>query len=230
MDMNHEERVPPSAPYGFRIFDLEKKTSRMIKLPGTYEAWLNNEEFLLTSSEPEFVDQKLLRYRLGEEFPYIFSAERGWWGQCDVLKDGKSFLISLSQEKKDNPTELGESDLSSRIVKFNTKTGAHVDVSPIGGWSEYQMPQFSPSGKHISYVQLEDPDAETGAVKGKVHVDNKEISEFQGFPFQYKWVDDKTLVFIEEHKMSVIDAENGKLLFQVPINQEVEMQIRPQKL
>ncbi len=207
----------PSAPYGYRVYDVLTKTNTAIKFPGEFQIWLPDGSFLLTSAETDLFDQHLLRYHVGEDLPQLVTNLRGWWGQTSVSPDARTLLIAFSQpvpSSKDinMSTDIGDTpQLSSRILKYNLRTANFVNVSPVGFWSEYQMPSYSPSGKRIAYVQQSEMDS-AGFVHGKLIIDGKPVIDLPHAPFEYYWIDDNTLTTVEDDTLLVINANTGREL------------------
>ncbi len=206
----------PSAAYGYRIYDLGAKNSKPIQLPGEFEAWLPNGEFLLTSAETEMFDKTLLLFKQGDELPQVLSPTKGWWGQSRVSSDGRNVLIAFSAalpsarlKSIDEHTLNDDPRFSSRIVKLNLRTKKLFDVSPSGFWSEYQMPSTSPSGKHIAYIQQEEID-NSGYIHGKLVVDDKAIANFPGLPFEYHWINEDTIALADDQTIVLVNANTGK--------------------
>ena len=202
--MGSPELELPAAEYGFHIYDTESGESQPIDIPGEYLAWLPSGDFLLTLTDTIPVEGQL--FRLGAEGGNLtlVTPQRGWFGQADGSPDGNLLLVSIGRRVAGRGT--------SQIVEVDVTTGAVQEVTPAGGWTEFQWPRFSPSGTRIAYQhRLNEPTRFVVVVDGKPVYHCKTVS-IRCTP---QWIDDRSLVIPDlgpdEKALVVVDADSGEV-------------------
>jgi len=188
--------------YGYRIYDLQSAVSRPLSLPGNYLAWLPSGDFLLSSAEVAPVDQRSLRFKPGGKHPELLTHRKGWYGQMAMSGDGRWLLTGVSQK-------FG-AELTSQIIKIDLLSGAVADITPLGGFAEYQYPQFSPSGTHVSYIRRLGPPQQP---RFNIIIDGTSIYQETGRMPEYRWITDDSLVVLDpgERSIVVLDTVNGRV-------------------
>lgn len=190
------------ANYGFHIYQLETRKTRRINLPGHYLAWLPGGDFLLVSSEEKPLEKRLLRFTPGDAEPKAVAKQRGWYGQVHASSNGRWIVAALPQG---SPSEA-----VSQIVKIDLADGEMTNITPQGRFAEYQSPQFSPSGRFVSYIRNEGTESSKWR-KATLIVDRKPVQEIVGY-LKHRWIDDQSIVYLNRKlkELVVLDSNSGE--------------------
>jgi hypothetical protein len=184
-----------TANYGHYIFDLATgKTTRYRHSPGI---WLSKDEFLLVTKDGMFRQE----IASGKLTPLPI-ARLGDLGQIMLRSNGRQLLAVLDTTLRMNSSQVVQIDLD----KFESKL-----LTPLGKWTEYQWPTYSPSSSRYCYLHR------TGQSKDKhplmdIVVGKKVIYSYEGHQSLF-WIDDNTLAVIvalnRSRELVVLDVDSG---------------------
>jgi Tol biopolymer transport system component len=200
------------AEYGFFFYDLESGAVRGLgsDLPGQFEAWLPDGEFLLSSPESRLTQAVLMRFNPAGRRTTPLKLPAGGYGQIDVSHSGQAFVTSFGLER--------DGRLASQILRVDLNSGQATALTPVGDWAAYQWPRFSPSGERVAYIrQLELPGSRWPPrvlmVGERRLLDCSE--ELKNLDF--RWVNDSTLAASCGNEVFVVDADSGEVRGRQPV-------------
>lgn len=188
-----ELKVRP-AKYGSYVFDLAKKISRPLEFPnGNLFIWLADGNFLIESN-----DNIIMHDVIDNTERSLINLGNGW--QTSLSNDGKLILTTIRDKRM----------TTSQIIKMGMPQGQTTPITPIGKFTEYQWPTFSPSGKSIAYQHRIGTD--NGKPVISLVVDGRDIYNYTG-NLSYKWIEDSTIVVIErsQKEAAIIDVGTKKV-------------------
>jgi Dipeptidyl peptidase IV (DPP IV) N-terminal region. len=191
------------AKYGYYVFDLEKRINRTIELPkGHILFWLADGNFLIYSHHNTLLYDVINN----TEVPLI-SPSNG--RQTRLSNNGKIILTNASDIKIK----------TSQIIKVDMPQGHITPVTPIGKFTEYRWPTFSPSGKRIAYQHSVGTENRHPAIS--LVVDGRDVYNYRdvynntGLSYGYEWIDDSTIVLIEiersQSEAAIIDVDTKQV-------------------
>ncbi len=190
------------AQYGLLFYDL--KTSKVGRaLPNTIKdesflAWLVNGNLLLKDGH------NIGQYDIAAgRNSTIFTTSGGYEiGQEDLTRDEQWITF----------TQVDNSQQTSQLFRLNLQTGKSSAITDKGNFAEYQSPIFSPSGKKIIYEHESNAKPNYSGPpttpKSDLVIDGKNVYSFEGYRKIY-WIDESTLVLINESVLTVIDIDAG---------------------
>jgi hypothetical protein len=141
----HPNLAVQPADFGHYTCDVNRGACSKVALPGTFEGWLPDDTYLLTTKEPIPTDQRFLRYNPGSGASAPLGSAAGWFTQIDVARGGDRALVLVLNGSG--------ADAHGQIFSLDLTTGSLTPVSPSGSFAEYQRGAFSPSARRVAYVK-----------------------------------------------------------------------------
>ncbi len=198
------DRKERQAEYGVFTFNLQTGRNAQVPFPdrsGDAPAWLANGDFI-------FIEKgRFARYdpttKKTKVLSPTFSGLNGW--QVDVSCDETQMVFTVDSSGRMK---------NSALVRLDIASGKSTALTQDGGWTEFQFPKFSPSGKRISYLHRIGTSATRFPLMELV-VDGKAINSFEG-NWRYDWLDESTLVLKTarsgEFEVAILNADAGVVI------------------
>lgn len=200
------------AKYGMYIYDLERSTSRPVKVPGEVRAWLPGGDFIVKAQTGDSFAGKLMRFHPGEPQGRgkVISDHSDDYVQLEVNPDGQRIL-----------TLIGDTRTGAQLIEIDLRTNTSSTIAK-GKFAEVQWGKYSPTGKRISYVR-------GNALRCDGHgdelvVDGKTVFSMRE-PFYTYWIDDDTIALFvvdlstkAKHEWVLIDLKSGTERSRTPIS------------
>lgn len=193
MDDLPPETKLPKVDYGFYVYDFATSTHRPTRLSHRFLGWLDKDYFLMLETKVSPQPEKLIRWH---------------WLRGDLLQLSKAPLqglgqVTFSADRLWAVAAVGPIGESSQIMKINLQTGDLVKAGPLGAFTEYQWPSFSPNGAQIATLWRKKGSPQTTTqllVEGRLvwpAVD------------EYKWVNNDIIAVVNRCGLSVIKVDSG---------------------
>jgi len=193
--------IPRKAGYGPFGCDVETGKTSPTGYPGKLLAWLPEPagDYLVERGGEADGAKRLVRFFPGKPDGAALLGEGRSLEQVQLSPDGKR-VLGMLEVKPGERMAVVELDLETK--KLNQLAE--------GGWADIQWPQYSPSGKHISYLKRH-PAKEQGTYGNDLIVDGKPVFSADRM-FDLHWIDDNTagLLFYDytekhNHTWKIID-------------------------
>lgn len=192
-------KVRPAS-YGGQLYDLKTaKSTQSAVLPAKSRdiSFTANGEYLL------HLKDAIVRYESTTKKLTTVTSFKGQAssnenieiGQEEISPDGR--WLTLLKSDWTNHT--------SQLFKVELASGTVATITNIGQWAEYQWPKLSPSQSRIAYERKE---STAGLPQSDLIVDGRPVYSFAGYRSFY-WIDDSTIVLINESILTVVDANTG---------------------
>ncbi|HNF27975.1 MAG TPA: hypothetical protein PKV80_26145, partial [Leptospiraceae bacterium] len=94
------------------------------------------------------------------------------------------------------------------IASIDLSSGSISSITPEGGYTEYQWPFPSPSGKRVAYEHQTGSDG--GIPTGTVDADGIPVIQYRGGS-DFHWIGNKTIVIKDECSLRTADIETKKI-------------------
>lgn len=200
-DCNRPDLKIRDVAYGFYIYDLKSGEHHTIQMPAEYREWLNGEELLLKSYDAGV--SALLRFSPLDKRSSVIATLPGDIHPGAVTSDG-NWLVAILHTWSEGRSQ-------SRIIKMDLNSGRIINVTPIGSFAEYQVPNFSPNGQHLAYTRMEMlPDKRA---RHTIIFDGAPLFGGDSFPIRLPkmhWIDDANMAIIFNDEIIVMNVETKK--------------------
>lgn len=178
-------KLEKNSKISYFIYSLKDRTKTQIDLPGKFVSWTADDEMVISSEEGLFVKGKETR-----KLPV--SNQNFDFYQIVRSPDGKKLYGRYNQG----------------IASIDLSSGSISSITPEGGYTEYQWPFPSPSGKRVAYEHQTGSDA--GIPTGTVDADGIPVIQYRGGS-DFHWIGNKTIVIKDECSLRTADIETKKI-------------------
>ncbi len=156
----HPDLAVQPADFGHYSCDVNRRACSKVALPGTFQGWLADDTYLLTTGDPIPTDRRLVRYDPESHATTRLGSALGWFTQVDLARTSDRALILVLDRAGVDP--------HGQIFTLDLTTGSLTPVSPLGSFGEYQWAVFSPSARRVAYVKRGPGEQRTIVVDGKL--------------------------------------------------------------
>ncbi|MBN1460602.1 MAG: PD40 domain-containing protein [Armatimonadetes bacterium] len=210
--------VAPSPASGFFIYDILSGASERILLPGVFECWLRNDEFVVSGETSDnltatFVvpDRDLFLWS-----PHDSTAACRLTACCDSNRVSCFTQVTGAPDGSEIAFRYSPAPHSAQIGRLDLEARKILSVTEVASRPIYQWPAYSPNGQRLAFVA----DGADGSV---LQVDGRPIAECPEnlAPDRFSWISNRALAVVCGDSLRILDAETGAVLGAVACGRQV---------